>query len=86
MKNTGIVKWFNAAKGFGFITPDDGSQDLFVHHSAIVDMEGYRILQEGQRVQFEIEQGPKGRAAVRVSVIESLSHEETGERGSSRIA
>lgn len=56
---TGIVKWFNNAKGYGFVTPDDGDQDVFVHFSAI-DMEGYRTLKEGQRVEFEVEQGPKG--------------------------
>ena len=56
---TGIVKWFNNAKGYGFVTPDDGEQDVFVHFSAI-DMEGYRTLKEGQRVEFEGEQGPKG--------------------------
>lgn len=56
---TGIVKWFNNAKGYGFVTPDDGEQDIFVHFSAI-DMDGYRTLKEGQRVEFEVEQGPKG--------------------------
>lgn len=56
---TGIVKWFNNAKGYGFVTPDDGDQDVFVHFSAI-EMEGYRTLKEGQRVEFEVEQGPKG--------------------------
>ena len=56
---TGIVKWFNNAKGYGFVTPDDGEQDVFVHFSAI-DMEGYRTLKEGRRVEFEVEQGPKG--------------------------
>jgi CspA family cold shock protein len=56
---TGIVKWFNNAKGYGFVTPDDGEQDVFVHFSAI-NMEGYRTLKEGQRVEFEVEQGPKG--------------------------
>ncbi len=57
--STGVVKWFNNAKGYGFVTPDDGEQDVFVHFSAI-EMEGYRTLKEGQRVEFEIEQGPKG--------------------------
>lgn len=56
---TGIVKWFNNAKGYGFVTPDDGEQDVFVHFSAI-EMDGYRTLKEGQRVEFEVEQGPKG--------------------------
>jgi CspA family cold shock protein len=56
---TGVVKWFNNAKGYGFVTPDDGEQDVFVHFSAI-EMEGYRTLKEGQRVEFEVQQGPKG--------------------------
>ena len=56
---TGIVKWFNNAKGYGFVTPDEGDQDIFVHFSAIA-MDGYRTLKEGQRVEFEVEEGPKG--------------------------
>jgi len=55
----GTVKWFNAEKGFGFITVDDGSQDVFVHFSAI-DMQGYKVLEEGQAVTFEVGAGPKG--------------------------
>ena len=55
----GTVKWFNATKGFGFITPDGGGEDLFVHHSEI-QMQGYRDLAEGQRVEFEVTQGKKG--------------------------
>jgi cold shock protein len=55
----GTVKWFNATKGFGFITPSDGTADVFVHFSAI-EGSGYRELAEGQQVQFESEQGPKG--------------------------
>jgi cold shock protein len=55
----GTVKWFNASKGYGFVTPDDGSSDVFVHFSAI-EGSGYRELTEGQRVQLESEQGPKG--------------------------
>ncbi len=62
---TGTVKWFNEQKGYGFITPDDGSRDLFVHHTSI-EMEGYRTLQEGQKVEFESEEGPKGPQAVKV--------------------
>ncbi|AEE67099.1 cold shock-like protein [Bordetella pertussis] len=56
---TGIVKWFNAEKGYGFIMPDDGSKDLFAHYSEICS-EGYKSLQENQRVSFEVGQGPKG--------------------------
>jgi cold shock protein len=56
---TGTVKWFNAEKGFGFIAPDDGSADVFAHFSAITGS-GYRSLEEGQKVEFEVAQGPKG--------------------------
>jgi len=62
---TGTVKWFNNAKGFGFILPDDGSEDIFVHFSSI-DSNGYRSLEEGQAVTFEVEQGPKGLKAINV--------------------
>ena len=65
-RKKGTVKWFNDAKGFGFIAPDDGGEDVFVHFSAI-DMDGYRTLKEGQKVQFEISQGPKGLHAARVN-------------------
>ncbi len=64
----GIVKWFNSEKGFGFITPDGGRADVFVHHSAIKGS-GFRSLQENQRVRFEVEQGPKGPQAVEVTPI-----------------
>jgi CspA family cold shock protein len=64
----GTVKWFNGEKGFGFITPDDGAKDLFVHYSAIQGS-GYRSLEENQRVQFEIEQGSKGPQAVGVTAV-----------------
>ena len=59
---TGTVKWFNDAKGFGFITPDDGSDDLFAHFSAI-QMGGFKSLKEGQKVLFEVTQGMKGKQA-----------------------
>jgi CspA family cold shock protein len=65
---TGIVKWFNSTKGFGFITPDDGSPDVFAHFSSI-DGSGFRELTEGQKVDFDIEQGPKGPQAKRVKVL-----------------
>ena len=61
----GTVKWFNAEKGFGFIAQDDGGADVFVHYSAI-ETSGYRSLDEGQRVEFEITQGPKGPQAENV--------------------
>ena len=64
----GSVKWFNAEKGFGFITPDVGGEDVFVHHSAI-QMEGYRALSEGQRVEFEVTQGQKGLQASNVRSV-----------------
>lgn len=63
--STGIVKWFNSSKGFGFINPDDGGEDLFVHHSD-VKMTGYATLDEGQKVEFEIGQGKKGPCATNV--------------------
>lgn len=62
---TGTVKWFNESKGFGFISPEDGGKDIFVHFSAIQGS-GFKTLAEGQKVQFETEQTPKGPAAVNV--------------------
>lgn len=62
---TGTVKWFSDEKGFGFITPDEGSRDLFVHHSAIA-VDGYRSLAEGAKVSYEEEAGPKGPKAINV--------------------
>ena len=64
----GTVKWFNDAKGFGFIAPEDGSADVFVHYSAI-SAKGFRSLQEGQRVQFVVKQGPKGPQASEIRAI-----------------
>jgi cold shock protein len=65
---TGTVKWFSDDKGFGFITPDDGDKDLFVHHTGI-NGDGYRSLQEGAKVSYDAEQGDKGPKAVNVSAI-----------------
>jgi CspA family cold shock protein len=65
---TGTVKWFNDDKGFGFITPDDGTKDLFVHHSAI-DGEGFRSLTEGAKVSYESEADPKGPRATKVQAL-----------------
>ena len=64
----GTVKWFSDDKGFGFITPDDGGKDLFVHHSGII-ADGYRSLAEGSRVSYESEAGPKGPKAVNVQPV-----------------
>lgn len=59
---TGAVKWFNDAKGYGFITPDDGGEDLFAHFSAI-KMDGFKTLKQGQRVTFDLKEGEKGKQA-----------------------
>ncbi|RTG55571.1 transcription antiterminator/RNA stability regulator CspE [Serratia marcescens] len=67
-KIKGQVKWFNESKGFGFITPADGSKDVFVHFSAIQD-QGFKTLAEGQNVQFSIENGAKGPSAANVTAI-----------------
>jgi CspA family cold shock protein len=65
---TGVVKWFNGTKGFGFIAPDGGGPDVFVHYSAIQST-GYRELTEGQRVQFDVAQGKKGQEAQNVQAV-----------------
>jgi CspA family cold shock protein len=65
---TGTVKWFSDQKGYGFITPDGGGADLFVHHSAIAGS-GFRSLSEGAKVSYDTEQGPKGPAAANVQVL-----------------
>ncbi len=65
---TGTVKWFNDDKGFGFITPDEGGKDLFVHHTGI-EGSGFRSLREGARVSYESEDGPKGPKAINVQAV-----------------
>lgn len=65
-KVTGTVKWFNDAKGFGFVTPDNGGEDLFAHFSAI-NMDGFKTLKEGQKVAFEVTQGQKGKQATNIT-------------------
>ena len=69
MRTTGVVKWFNAEKGYGFITPDDGGKDCFVHFSAIQGG-GFRKLEEGQKVEFEVGQGQKGPQAENVVALD----------------
>jgi cold shock protein len=66
---TGTVKWFNNAKGYGFITPDGGTRDVFVHHSQIAG-EGFKSLNEGQKVEFEVREGTKGPEATNVVAVE----------------
>jgi CspA family cold shock protein len=66
---TGTVKWFNDSKGFGFITPTDGSKDLFAHFSAIQE-QGFKTLKEGQRVSFDVTTGPKGQQASNIRAAE----------------
>ncbi|MDD4930127.1 MAG: cold-shock protein [Gallionella sp.] len=65
---TGTVKWFNDEKGFGFISPDDGGDDLFAHFSAI-NISGFKSLKEGQKISFEIANGPKGRQASNIQIV-----------------
>ncbi len=65
---TGTVKWFNESKGYGFISPEDGSKDVFVHHSAISGS-GFKTLAEGQKVEYETTDGPKGPQAANVSAV-----------------
>jgi CspA family cold shock protein len=68
---TGIVKWFSNAKGYGFISPDEGGDDIFAHFSAI-EMEGYKSLKEGQRVEFDVSNGPKGLQANKIVLASAV--------------
>lgn len=74
--NTGVVKWFNNAKGYGFVVAENSEEDIFVHYSAI-DMDGYKTLKAGQSVKFDLEQGPKGVHATNIKCIEGASHEKS---------
>ncbi len=76
--STGQVKWFNNAKGFGFILPDDGGDDLFAHYSAI-GMEGYKTLKAGQLVSFDTQEGPKGLHATNIKPLSDSTKQETAE-------
>ena len=69
---TGTVKWFSNAKGYGFISPDEGGDDIFAHFSAI-EMEGYKSLKEGQRVEFDVSTGPKGLQANKIVLATAVS-------------
>ena len=78
---TGKVKWFNNAKGYGFIRPDSGGDDLFVHYSYIC-MDGYKSLKAGQSVSYEVREAPKGLHAMNIGITEDVSSEEAAEAGS----
>jgi CspA family cold shock protein len=67
---TGTVKWFNNAKGFGFICPESGGEDIFAHYS-VIEMDGYRTLKAGQEVKYELQSGPKGAHAEKISPLET---------------
>jgi len=66
---TGTVRWFNGGKGYGFIAPNDGGEDLYAHYSAI-EAQGYKLLEEGQKVEFNIQVGPKGPQAANIRALD----------------
>ena len=72
--NKGTVKWFNNARGYGFITMEDGT-DVFVHWTGIINMDGFKHLEEGQTVEFEITDGEKGKQAINVTVVETVTED-----------
>ncbi len=78
MQQTGIVKWFNNAKGYGFILPDDGGGDIFAHYSSI-EMDGYKTLKAGQLVAFDTIPGPKGLHAANISPLDKTQQASAGE-------
>jgi cold shock protein len=80
----GTVKWFNDAKGFGFIEPEAGGEDVFAHFSAI-QMEGFRTLKQGGRVRFEIVQGPKGQLAQNIAAIDAPEGAQSSEAKASEV-
>ena len=80
--STGQVKWFNNAKGFGFILPDEGGDDLFAHYSSI-EVEGYKTLKAGQPVSFDVIEGPKGMHATNIKPIHSEERNDTSEENGS---
>lgn len=81
----GTVKWFNDAKGFGFIEPEQGGDDVFAHFSAI-QMEGFRTLKQGSKVSFELIQGPKGQLAQNITPLEAAALGHTQDAGMSALA
>ena len=83
--SSGIVKWFNNAKGFGFILPEDGESDIFAHYSAIV-MEGYKTLKAGQQVQYELIDGDKGRHAANIQPVQTPESVEEPEEPMMKLA